>query len=92
MARIHDEQGRLDILVNNIWGGNELPIENEPFWALSLDHWENMFTAGVRAQLVTNRFAIPLMREQKSGVILHTTSGMITSTPATFITIWPKTP
>ena len=32
-----------------------------------------MFTAGVRAQLVTNRFAVPLMREQKSGVILHTT-------------------
>ena len=36
IARIHDEQGRLDILVNNIWGGNELPIENEPFWALPL--------------------------------------------------------
>ncbi|EGK13841.1 short chain dehydrogenase/reductase family oxidoreductase [Desmospora sp. 8437] len=73
IARIHDEQGRLDILVNNVWAGNELPIEGEPFWTLPLRHWDNMFTAGVRAQLVTNRFAVPLMREQKSGVILHTT-------------------
>lgn len=73
IARIQDEQGRLDILVNNVWGGNELAIKNEPFWELSLDHWDHMFTAGVRAQLVTNRFAIPLIREQKAGVILHTT-------------------
>lgn len=71
--RIQDERGRLDILVNNVWGGNDLPIESDPFWEMPSRHWDNMFTAGVRAQLVTNRFAIPRMREQKSGVILHTT-------------------
>jgi NAD(P)-dependent dehydrogenase (short-subunit alcohol dehydrogenase family) len=71
--RIREEQGRLDILVNNVWGGNELPIENIPFWELSLQHWDHMFTAGVRAQLVTNHYAIPLMRQNKQGIIIHTT-------------------
>lgn len=70
---IDEEQGKLDILVNNVWGGNELSIEAKPFWELSLQHWNHMFTAGVRAQLVTNFFAIPLMRRKKNGIIFHTT-------------------
>ncbi len=71
--RIRKEQGRLDILVNNVWGGNELPIEEIPFWELPLKHWDNMFTAGIRAQLTTNYYAIPLLKENKDGVIIHTT-------------------
>lgn len=71
--RIRKEQGRLDVLVNNVWGGNELPIEEIPFWELPLQHWDNMFTAGVRAQLTTNYYAIPLLRENKTGIIIHTT-------------------
>ncbi|MEJ8543727.1 SDR family NAD(P)-dependent oxidoreductase [Brevibacillus borstelensis] len=73
MDRIWQEQGRLDILVNNVWGGNELAIAYKPFWELPLLHWDHMFQAGVRAQLATNRFAIPLMRRQKAGLIVHTT-------------------
>jgi NAD(P)-dependent dehydrogenase (short-subunit alcohol dehydrogenase family) len=73
IERIRQEEGRLDILVNNVWGGNELSIENKPFWEQSLKHWENMFTAGVRVQLVTNYYAVPLMRQQQQGLIVHTT-------------------
>lgn len=69
---IRQQQGKLDILVNNVWGGNELNIVGAPFWELPLKHWDNMFTAGVRAQMVTHYFAIPLMRQNKSGVIFHT--------------------
>ncbi|CAM5783742.1 MULTISPECIES: SDR family NAD(P)-dependent oxidoreductase [Brevibacillus] len=71
--RIQQEQGRLDILVNNVWGGNELAIEYQPFWELPLLHWDHMFQAGVRAQLATNHFAVPLMRRRQSGLIVHTT-------------------
>lgn len=74
IERIRQEQGRLDILVNNVWGGNELAIHSEPFWEMPLTHWDNMFTAGVRAQLVTNYYAVPLMRESGNGLIVHTTS------------------
>ena len=44
--RVKQEQGRLDILVNNAWGGNELAIESKPFWEISLEHWRNMFVVG----------------------------------------------
>lgn len=73
VERIREEQGRLDLLVNNVWGGNELSIRGHKFEELSLQHWDNMFTSGVRAQVVTNHFAIPLMREQGQGLIVHTT-------------------
>ncbi|MGX9705779.1 SDR family oxidoreductase [Laceyella tengchongensis] len=73
IERIRREQGRLDILVNNVWGGNQLPITSEPFWEQSLQHWDHMFTAGVRAQLAANHFAIPLLREGTGGIIIHTT-------------------
>ncbi|WP_131925393.1 SDR family NAD(P)-dependent oxidoreductase [Hazenella coriacea] len=71
--RIRKDQGKLDILVNNVWGAHDLGIEAKPFWELPLKHWDTMFTAGVRAQLVTNHFAIPLLRENKQALIIHTT-------------------
>ncbi|MDI3410114.1 SDR family oxidoreductase [Bacillus sonorensis] len=71
--RIRAEQGRLDILVNNVWGGNELKIESTSFWEQPREHWDHMFTAGVRAQLMTNYYAIPLIRQNGAGVIIHTT-------------------
>ena len=54
-GRIADEQGRLDVLVNNVWGGYENMIENgestwsRPFWQQPLWRWDAMFQAGVRA-------------------------------------------
>ncbi|WNS44462.1 SDR family NAD(P)-dependent oxidoreductase [Paenibacillus sp. MMS20-IR301] len=76
IRQIAAEKGRLDILVNNVWGGNSLPIEIKPMWELPAAHWDNMFDAGVRAQLMTNYYAVPLMRSGGSGagkLIIHTT-------------------
>lgn len=74
IQRIAEEHGHLDILVNNVWGGNDLSIDIKPFWELPVDHWHNMFDAGVRAQLITNYYAIPLMRKANNGgLIIHTT-------------------
>jgi len=43
--RVEKEQGRLDILVNNVWGGYEKGFENwyDPFWEQPLWRWEQMF-------------------------------------------------
>src|SRR5262245_20261944 len=52
--RIVDEHGRLDILVNNVWGGYENMMENgqftwmKPFWQQPISRWDSMFQAGVR--------------------------------------------
>jgi NAD(P)-dependent dehydrogenase (short-subunit alcohol dehydrogenase family) len=64
-SRIRNEHGRLDLLVNNVWGGYEdaqcRPLARVPFWEQSLEQWQRMFDAGVRAHLVSSRLAVPLM-------------------------------
>jgi NAD(P)-dependent dehydrogenase (short-subunit alcohol dehydrogenase family) len=75
--RVRSGHGRLDLLVNNAWGGYEQydpPRFAVPFWEQPLRHWEGMFSAGVRAQLVAARFAVPLMLPQRRGLIVNTTA------------------
>jgi NAD(P)-dependent dehydrogenase (short-subunit alcohol dehydrogenase family) len=76
-ARIAHEQGRLDLLVSNAWGGYEghdLAGFTAPFWAQPLRHWDGMFTAGVRAHLLAARGAVGLMRPRRYGLIVCTTA------------------
>ncbi|MFD2042915.1 SDR family NAD(P)-dependent oxidoreductase [Ornithinibacillus salinisoli] len=73
ITQIRREQGKLDILINNVWGAHDLGVDAKPFWELPLENWDKMFTAGVRAQLATNHFAMPLLRENQNAVIIHTT-------------------
>ncbi|WP_082234480.1 SDR family NAD(P)-dependent oxidoreductase [Halobacillus massiliensis] len=73
IKQIRNEQGKLDILVNNVWGAHDYKIEQKPFWELSLKNWDSMFTSGVRAQLAVNHYAVPLIRENSQGLIVHTT-------------------
>jgi NAD(P)-dependent dehydrogenase (short-subunit alcohol dehydrogenase family) len=76
-ARVQQEQGRLDLLVNNVWGGYEQfdwARFAAPFWEQPLRHWSGMFEAGVRAHLVATRFAVPLMLPHCRGLIVHTTA------------------
>jgi NAD(P)-dependent dehydrogenase (short-subunit alcohol dehydrogenase family) len=76
-ARVKQEQGRLDLLVNNVWGGYEQFDWSRfavPFWEQSLRHWSGMFEAGVRAHLVASQLAVPLMLTSRRGLIVHTTA------------------
>lgn len=68
--QVRRDSRRLDLLVNNAWGGNERPIGQGPFWELPIQHWEEMFTAGVRAALVASRLAVPLMIPKRRGLII----------------------
>lgn len=75
--RIVDEQGRLDILVNNVWGGYENMMENgqftwsRPFWQQPLWRWDAMFQAGVRAHYAASQLAAQMMVPQRSGLIVN---------------------
>jgi NAD(P)-dependent dehydrogenase (short-subunit alcohol dehydrogenase family) len=73
--RVQREQGRLDLLVNNAWGGHETfdGVFQAPFWAHRLDHWESMFDRGVRNHLLAARCAAPLLVKQGRGLIVTTT-------------------
>jgi NAD(P)-dependent dehydrogenase (short-subunit alcohol dehydrogenase family) len=75
--RILTEQGRLDILVNNVWDGYQRMVENNqftwinPFWQQPLWRWDAMFQGGVRAHFVASHFAARMMVEQQSGLIVN---------------------
>lgn len=77
IARLHKEQGRLDVLVNNVWGGYEQYDWAgflAPFWEQPMHFWSRMFDAGVRAHLLTTRLAVPLMLSGGRGLVIHTTA------------------
>lgn len=74
-ARVEHESGRLDLLVNNAWGGHETftGMFVAPFWEQPLGQWEGMFDRGVRVHLVASRCAAPLFVRQRAGLIVTTT-------------------
>lgn len=75
--RVVAEQGRLDILVNNVWDGYQRMVENgqftwvHPFWQQPIWRWDAMFHGGVRAHFVASHFAAQQMVQQKSGLIVN---------------------
>jgi NAD(P)-dependent dehydrogenase (short-subunit alcohol dehydrogenase family) len=77
---IRADHGRLDILVNNVWGGYEnsecRPLPLVPFWEQSVHQWDTMFSAGVRAHITASRLAVPLMLPQRRGLIVSTTANL----------------
>lgn len=74
------DTGRLDVLVNNVWGGYEHFWDGTQFWLESgfwtvpIDRWDSMFQAGVRAHYVTSVVAAPTMIAQGSGLIVNVSS------------------
>ena len=75
-ARVRDERCKLDLLVNNAWGGYERYDEtfDAPFWEQPLARFDKMFSAGVRASLVTTRAALPLLGS--GSLVVNTTLEM----------------
>lgn len=73
--RVQREAGRIDLLVNNAWGGHETfnGVFDAPFWEHPLANWDSMFDRGVRNHLLASRFAAPMMVERKRGLIVTTT-------------------
>ncbi len=78
--RIADQSGRLDILVNNAWGGyarlrdrsaNKGFKWKDPFWTQPLDLWDEMHRVGVRSNYVAASYAAPVMIAQGSGLIVN---------------------
>ena len=75
-ARIKQEQGRLDVLANAVWGGNEIHPQlgwGKPFWEQPEDGWHLMMQAGVYAYLLNSQFAARSMAGP--GLIVHVSEG-----------------
>lgn len=73
--RVRAEQGRLDILVNDIWGGDALTEFGKTFWQHSLEKGLTMLERGIHTHIITSHFAVPLMIERDDGLIIEITDG-----------------
>ncbi|HEX4226006.1 MAG TPA: SDR family NAD(P)-dependent oxidoreductase [Pseudonocardiaceae bacterium] len=69
-ARVRDEQGRLDVLVNNVFSTPDLaPWLHKPFWELPIGVWDELIDIGLRSHYVAGVHAVSLLRE--GGVITN---------------------
>ena len=73
--RVEAEQGRLDLLVNDIWGGDELAEWGKPFWELTLEKGRRMLERAVHSHIITSRYAAPLMVGRGAGLVVEITDG-----------------
>jgi len=74
-ARIDAEQGRLDVLVNDIWGGEKLFEWDAPVWEHDLDAGLRMLRLAIDTHLVTSHFALPLLIRRPGGLVVEMTDG-----------------
>jgi NAD(P)-dependent dehydrogenase (short-subunit alcohol dehydrogenase family) len=73
--RIRAEQGRLDVLVNDLWGGERRFEWNKPVWEHDLRNGLRLLNLGVHTHLITAHFALPLLIERAGGLLVEVTDG-----------------
>ncbi|MCX4918515.1 SDR family oxidoreductase [Streptomyces sp. NPDC060011] len=75
VARIADEQGRLDVLVNDIWGSEKLFEWDTPVWEHDLDNGLRLLRLAVETHAVTSHHALPLLLRRPGGLVVEMTDG-----------------
>ena len=74
--RVQTEQnGQLDVLVNDVWGGDSLTEWGVPFWELDLEKGLKMLERAVFTHIITSRYGVPLMVARGSGLIIEIGDG-----------------
>ena len=76
VARIERDHGRLDVLVNDIWGGDHFIQWNIPVWEHSLENGLRMLRLAIDTHIITNHFALPLVIKNPGGLVVEVTDGI----------------
>ncbi len=75
VARIDAERGRLDVLVNDIWGGELLTGWNQPLWEHDLADGLRQIRLAIDTHLITSHHALPLLIRRPGGLVVEMTDG-----------------
>ncbi|MFC9075915.1 SDR family oxidoreductase [Streptomyces sp. NPDC057062] len=73
--RVEREQGRLDVLVNDIWGGEKLFDWDRPVWEHDLDKGLRLLRLAVETHAITSHHALPLLLRHPGGLVVEMTDG-----------------
>jgi NAD(P)-dependent dehydrogenase (short-subunit alcohol dehydrogenase family) len=73
--RIDAEQGRLDVLVNDIWGGERLFGWDTPIWEHDLEDGLRLLRLAVDTHLITSHHVLPLLIRRPGGLVVEMTDG-----------------
>ena len=74
--RIKREAGGLDILVNDVWGGDDLTAWGKTLWEHSLDDGLLMLQRGIHSHIITSRFLGPLLFDRPNALLAEVTDGV----------------
>ena len=75
VARIEREQGRLDVLVNDIWGGELLFEWRSKLWEHSLEKGMRLLRLAIDTHIITSHHALPLLIRRPGGLVVEITDG-----------------
>ncbi|MGW4941481.1 SDR family oxidoreductase [Actinoplanes sp. NPDC004185] len=75
VQRIDTEQGRLDVLVNDVWGGDPLATWHKPVWEQDLDPGLRLLRLAVDTHIITSHFALPLLIRTPGGLVVEMGDG-----------------
>jgi NAD(P)-dependent dehydrogenase (short-subunit alcohol dehydrogenase family) len=75
VARIKRRHKHLDILVNDVWGGDALTEFGKPFWQVNLDNGLRMLKQAIHSHIITSHYAVPLMLGRRGAIIFEITDG-----------------
>jgi NAD(P)-dependent dehydrogenase (short-subunit alcohol dehydrogenase family) len=75
VAGIKRRHKGLDILVNDVWGGDPLTEWGKPFWTVNLEKGLGMLKQAIHSHIITSHYAVPLMLGRGRGIIFEITDG-----------------
>jgi NAD(P)-dependent dehydrogenase (short-subunit alcohol dehydrogenase family) len=75
VERIDADHGRLDVLVNDIWGAEHLFEWNTPVWEHDLDNGLRLLRLAIDTHLITSHHALPLLIRNPGGLVVEVTDG-----------------
>ena len=79
ISSIRERHGRLDLLVNDVWGGDRLTEWGTPFWEHDLENGLTLLRTAINTHIITSVAAVPLMLPTGSGLIVEVTDGVDSS-------------
>ncbi|MFF5173893.1 SDR family oxidoreductase [Micromonospora sp. NPDC000089] len=75
VERIDAEQGRLDVLVNDVWGSDHLITWEKPVWEQPLEAGFRTLRLAVDTHIITSHFALPLLIRRPGGLVVEIGDG-----------------